>query len=80
MFNLGACPEFSNFLYKTSYVHNMSVSLLVLIGPAAIVFVSYAYSINMYCIHLLLLTGKHPFKYLYTLPVSGFDIPIAANT
>ena len=39
MINFGACPTFSNVLYKTSYACNMSVSLLVLMGSTKISFV-----------------------------------------
>ena len=34
----------------------------------------------MYCIPLLLVKGKRPLKSVYTFPVSGSAIPIAANT
>ena len=79
MFNFGACPEFSNISYNTSYICNMSASLLVLMGSTKITFVSYLYSINMYCILLLLVTGKLTVKYVYTFPVSGFASPRAEN-
>ena len=75
MFNFGAYPAFSNVSYKISYERNMSVSLLVFMGSIKIVFVSYSYSINMYCIPLLILTGKRPVKYVYTFPVSGSARP-----
>ena len=58
----------------------MSTSLLVLMGSTKIAFVSYVYSINMYCISLLLVNGKHLVKSIYTFPVSGFARPIAENT
>ena len=80
MFNFFACPTFYNVSYKTPYVRNMSVSLLDLIGSINIALVSYAYSIHMECIPLLLVTGKLPVKYFYDLPVSGFTRPIAKNT
>ena len=51
-----------------------------LIGSTKIAFVSYVYSINMYCIPLLLVTVKHPVKSVHIFPVSGFASPIAANT
>ena len=80
MLNFGACPVFYNVSYKTSYAHNMSESLFVLIGSTKTVFVSYKYSINIYCIPLLLVTGKLPVKSVYIFPVSGFANPIDANT
>ena len=80
MFNVGACTAFYNVSYKTSYERNMSASILVLIGCTKTEFLLYAYSINMYCITLLLVTGKHPVKYVYIFPVFGFASPIAANT
>ena len=58
----------------------MSASLLVFIGSTKIAFVSYAYSINIYCVPLLLVTGKNPVKSVYIFPVSGFSNPIAENT
>ena len=66
--------------YKTAYVRNMSASLLVLMGSTKISFVSYAYSITIYCIPLLMVTGKLPVKSVYTFPVSGFARPIVENT
>ena len=78
--NIGACPAFYTVLYTTSYVHNMSASLLVLICSTKISFVSYAYINNMYCIPLLLVTKKLPVKHLYILPVSGFSSHISTNT
>ena len=80
MFNFGAYPKIFNVSYKASYARNMYESLLVLVGSTKIVILSYAYSIHMYCIPLLLATGKLPFKYVYTFPVSGFASPIASNT
>ena len=72
MFNICACPTFSNASYKTS--------LLVLIGSTKIISVSYAYNINMYCIPLLLVTGKRPVKSVYILIVSGLASTIAEDT
>ena len=79
MFNSGVCPTFYNVSDKTSYARNMSASLLFLMVSAKISFVSYAYSINMYCIPLSMVTGKRPVKYVYTFPVSGSVWPIAEN-
>ena len=64
--------------YKTSYSCNMSESLLFF--STKILIVSYVYSINMYYIPLLLVTGKLPVKSMYIFPVSGFASPIYANT
>ena len=57
----------------------MSISLLIFMGSIKIGFVSYAYSINMYCILLLLVTGKRKVKSVYNFTVSGFSRPIASN-
>ena len=58
----------------------MSATIIVLIGFTRIAFVSYAYSINIYYIPLLVVTGKRPVKYVYILPVSGFAYTIASNS
>ena len=79
IFNFGACPPFSNVSYKTSYARNMYVSILVLMVSTKISFVSYTYSINMYCIPLLLVTGKCPVKSVHTFPVTGSARPMAIN-
>ena len=80
VFNFGACPTVSNVSYKTSYARNMSVSILVLMSHTKILLVSYAYSISMYCIPLLLVNGKHIVRYVYNFLVSSYDRPIAENT
>ena len=79
MFKFETCPAFYNVYYKTSYACNISASLLVLIGSTKIEVVSYAYSINIYCIPLLLVTVKCPVKYVYILTVSCFANTIATN-
>ena len=57
----------------------MSASIFVFMGYTKIVFVSYTYSINTYWIPLLLVTGKHTVKHVYTFTVSGSARPIAAK-
>ena len=77
VFNFGAFTEFSHMSYTMLYARNMSVSLLVLLGYANISFLSYAYSINIYCIPLLLVNGKCSVKYVYNFLVLGSDKSIA---
>ena len=58
-------------------MHTTCLRNFFLMGTTKIAFVSYAYSINMYFIFQLLVTEKHPVKYLYTFPVWGYDRPEA---
>ena len=79
MFNFDACPAFYNVLYKTSYAFKMSVSLLLLMGNTIISYVSYACTISICCIPILLITGMLTFKSLYAFTVSVSDRYMAAN-
>ena len=54
----------------------MYAPLLVLMGFTKNVLLSYAYSINMYVITLLLVTWKRPLKYLHYFSVLRFARPI----
>ena len=80
IFNFGACTTFYNVLYKTSYACNMSVSFTVLMDLTKVIFVLYAYSVNMYCIPLLMVTGKISVKSVHTFLVSGSMVPWLAST
>ena len=58
----------------------MSLSFLVLMGSNNIALVSYAYSISMYCIHLLMVNEKIPVRSVYNFTLSGSAMIISANT